>query len=775
MKVMKEQENCQCGFHPSSGMKRRIMVCIAALLLLTGGIWSAKESGIRTDARMRRDLARQVMALAATFPVDEARALSFGRNDESRCEFRQLGLHLKAYAEAAGLRSVFTIALRDGQLLFGPKSYNPSEPPGAPAGSVYQQPPEKLLKIFQTGKPDVYGPYKDPYGRFVTAAAPVMDPRSGQILLTVAMDVDPYAWQAKVRRAQWIPVSFTLIPLLLLAAGYLLMEWRLSLATERHRWMHHLEEITCAVIMLLLMAGACGLVHHAEKLSREDSFHALALFKAKAIEGSVSTLETSLNKLARLFESDSPVSREDFSSCNRFLVKQGLVTACAWLPAVSAADATKFTANERADGTLDFSIWQLNGQNEPEPARGDLLYPVVYIDSLSDSGKTVGYDALSDARLRTAIQEALRTGRAAASEPFRLTMLADAPTGFFVFKPVAGKRHPGMAAFAVQADSLLSDPERTHYAATPDFGMNLFELRAGGPPRALLCPENPVGQNGWQSVQSGLHLTLPVFAFGKLYGLSITPGTRWLEAHPLHNGRIALFFGLTLTLLLTALLSLLTRRSAELKTVVQRRTAALRDRDEKYALLAENCGVILWEYDLTADRWTYVSPQAEQLLGFKPKEWTDLAFWESRIHEGDREQTIACCTAGIHRGEDHDFEYRFIAKDGRTVWLRDVVRVTMEAGRPVRLSGFTIDISDRKQAENILQSRNEELEQFNRAATGRELRMIELKQEINDLRRQQGQEAPYVIPDAEAEPTRREPKKKGRLKNRFGRSRPHES
>ncbi|MFZ0661288.1 MAG: CheR family methyltransferase [Acidobacteriaceae bacterium] len=65
------------------------------------------------------------------------------------------------------------------------------------------------------------------------------------------------------------------------------------------------------------------------------------------------------------------------------------------------------------------------------------------------------------------------------------------------------------------------------------------------------------------------------------------------------------------------------------------------------------------------------------------------------------------------------------------------------------------DITERKQAEEAVRAHMEELDRSNRAMVGRELRMIELKKEVNEIRRQQGEPASYPLefePDGEKSP-----------------------
>ena len=128
----------------------------------------------------------------------------------------------------------------------------------------------------------------------------------------------------------------------------------------------------------------------------------------------------------------------------------------------------------------------------------------------------------------------------------------------------------------------------------------------------------------------------------------------------------------------------------------------LRKSEEKYRVLAENTETILWEFDIETDRWTYVAPQVERILGYEPSEWSGLQFWADHLHPDDRDWAQKYCTECTKKGKDHIFEYRFRKKDGSYAWLLDEVKVGMNDDKPVRMWGSFRDITRRKTADNAL-------------------------------------------------------------------------
>ena len=115
--------------------------------------------------------------------------------------------------------------------------------------------------------------------------------------------------------------------------------------------------------------------------------------------------------------------------------------------------------------------------------------------------------------------------------------------------------------------------------------------------------------------------------------------------------------------------------------------------------LVNGLGGIVWEADADTFRFTFVSDEAERILGYPASTWLEPDFWRRHTHPDDIERCTVFCREATSRGEDHEFEYRMIAADGRIVWLRDIVSVRRLPGEPNRLMGIALDITAEKEEE----------------------------------------------------------------------------
>jgi two-component system, cell cycle sensor histidine kinase and response regulator CckA len=114
---------------------------------------------------------------------------------------------------------------------------------------------------------------------------------------------------------------------------------------------------------------------------------------------------------------------------------------------------------------------------------------------------------------------------------------------------------------------------------------------------------------------------------------------------------------------------------------------------------------VVWEAwghpDAATQRINFVSDYVEAMLGYSVDEWLSTPnFWLSIVHPDDREAAAQEAAEGFSSGTGSTMEFRWLAKDGRAIWVgSNWVVIKDNEGRPIGLRGVNTDISERKLAE----------------------------------------------------------------------------
>ncbi|MGD9090084.1 MAG: PAS domain S-box protein [Desulfobacterales bacterium] len=167
----------------------------------------------------------------------------------------------------------------------------------------------------------------------------------------------------------------------------------------------------------------------------------------------------------------------------------------------------------------------------------------------------------------------------------------------------------------------------------------------------------------------------------------------------------------------------------------------------KIALESSNTGV--WTFDPQTNETTFQSEQWYKQIGYQRDEFkADQDPFADLLHPDDKAATFKAIEHHLEGvTKTYEKEFRLKSKDGTWSWILSKGQITKRDsdGKATEMTGVHLDITERRHMEDELRQKVDELERFSKVAFGREKKMIQLKQEINELMIQLGKVEKYKI------------------------------
>lgn len=233
-------------------------------------------------------------------------------------------------------------------------------------------------------------------------------------------------------------------------------------------------------------------------------------------------------------------------------------------------------------------------------------------------------------------------------------------------------------------------------------GQNLGEVRIG---YTISGVEQLTQQTQWQNtIIAAIELLLTV-SMTVLLGLVVTRHLRRLEsgARELQEGNFAHRIDIQSDDEIGDLAQAFNQLAAHLdqtQHALRREHDALEREKRHLDTLLNSIEAVIWESDPTTGRFSYVSREAETLLGYPVSTWFEPDFRIKQVHPDDAAWVLREYQTRSTQPGSFSLDYRMFHCSGRTIWVRDLCTCEGNPQGELSLRGLTLDVTVEKAAED---------------------------------------------------------------------------
>jgi two-component system sensor kinase FixL len=150
-------------------------------------------------------------------------------------------------------------------------------------------------------------------------------------------------------------------------------------------------------------------------------------------------------------------------------------------------------------------------------------------------------------------------------------------------------------------------------------------------------------------------------------------------------------------------------------------TEDLRKREEWLDLAADSAGVGLWLWDFKTNL-LWITEKTRMLYGISSQGQVSFETFLSKLHPDDLDWVTQAGRKCTQEGADFRYDYRIVMPDGSIRWLKVLAKAFLgPSGKPERMTGVSLDITERKQAEQENEQKRNELAYVARVSTMNQL------------------------------------------------------
>ena len=698
---------------------------VTCVLFFIAGLGLVEWRTTLVDSDFRSNMLRIAVCISRALDRNEINSLSFTNEDENKLAYnticKQLYLTRNSFRSSVSYIYILKKDYKDS-FSFGPQSDLKNDLSYVLPGSNYTYNNSILKEIYDKGIPNVYGPYKDNFGNFITAYMPVYEaPNSSKVSYILALDIESEIWKTTLEKTRAIIIIGLMIviglPLLFLA--FMVYRRKVYGYNPENQGLFPYFTFFYGLTLSILVSLFVNTIYIEKsqqdffKQADSDSLHICHFFDSLKID---------LNSLQKfLTRHNSIMQLDDFNFLANNYFNHFERPVLKWLDIVEDNNLENYEKSVQAEkGFENFKVTDYRKiDNNSTLKKAAVYFPVRYAYPESVHKMSLGCDYNSEKNLSNILNYVYSTKLLSAN------CMSDSVKHYLknisFFIPVPDKITDKINNFLIYTlslqdviDEIMSDQNYIKHIV--EFEIEDLVMDKGVNILAKYPKSNIINEKS-KNNKKAFTFICPVYIYGRTLSVNLRPSDNYLKDIYANKIFIAvLLSGILFTCLIVVFVTFQQKKQIDLERLVNERTQEIFKRENLIKTISDNLPIVSYRCTPEENRkFTFISSEIIHLCGIAPSDFlVGNKSMDDVIYPNDIEYVKKSINETSPQKRHFDIEYRIIGPNGKIIWVNERGHMALgENGKPSWIDGTIADVTERREATSKLNESLYELEKTN--------------------------------------------------------------